>query len=358
MSDSARAVVRRLLGGDRIGAWHMTDARNSSGLRFTLSPDAGGRPLQFVVRPPGGPSFLTTPRASVSLLGTADDEAERGLVREVGARLRRHEALFAPGELEALLAHAVVSLAPVAADRLEVRALRPTDAELRLNLVCNQKCFFCNCDGYAPNVVPARDAAVAAAAELVRQGARTITITGGEPTLNAALDDVARAARQAGASRVMVQTNAVELAAPGRARALRDAGVDALFVSLHSLAPDVSDRITGVPGTHALTLRGIDAGLAAGMQVITNCVINRCNQDEPPGYVRGLRARWPQITCRVFSFMAPVAAALRNLEQMPRISEVLPPLRAALDDCAAHQEPCGSRGSAGFPCARCGVTRG
>jgi hypothetical protein len=36
--------------------------------------------------------------------------------------------------------------------------------------------------------------------------------------------------------------------------------------------------------------------------------------------------------------MAPVAAALNNLELMPRVSEALPPLRAALDDCWRAQE--------------------
>jgi hypothetical protein len=47
--------------------------------------------------------------------------------------------------------------------------------------------------------------------------------------------------------------------------------------------------------------------------------------------------------------MAPVAAALRNLELMPRISEVLPPLRAALDDCTAHQELVRVAGICGLP---------
>ena len=176
-----------------------------------------------------------------------------------------------------------------------------------------------------------------------------ITITGGEPTLNAALDDVARAARRAGALRVMVQTNALALAAPGRAHALREAGVDALFVSLHSLHAEVSDRITGTADTHGLTLLGIDAALAAGMTVTTNFVINRLNLLEPPEYVRGLRARWPQISGRVFSFMAPVAAALRNMDYMPRISDALPPLRAALDDCVAHGEMVRVAGICGLP---------
>ncbi len=316
---------------------------------MVYTPDSSGRALTFIVRPPGGPGFFTTKRATVSLLGAPEGAAERAFLHEVAARLRKHEADFGPGELEELLAHAVASLAPVVADKLASRSLRPTEAEIRLNLACNQRCFFCNCDGFAPNVVPARAAAIAAAEQLVREGATMITITGGEPTLNAALDDVARAARAAGALRVMVQTNAVALAGSNRAKEIHDAGADTLFVSLHSLDGQVSDRITGVPGTHALTLQGIDAALAAGLNVITNCVINRLNQNEPPEYVRGLRERWPQLTGRVFSFMAPVAAALRNMEYMPRISDVLPPLRAALDDCIARGEMVRVAGVCGLP---------
>ncbi len=347
--ESARVIARRLLGGEHIGPWTMTDARNSSGLRITFVSELAGRTLSFVVGPPRGPAFLTTKRVAVMLVGKAQGDAERALVREVGERVRANEAQFATGVLEEALEHAARSLAPIAAESVETRALRPLEAEIRLNLVCNQRCFFCNCDGFAPNVVPDRAAAVESAAQLVRDGARMITITGGEPTLNSGLDDVARAARDAGAERVMLQTNAVALAEPGRAASLASAGVGALFVSLHSLDAEVSDSITGVSGTHVLTMRGIDAAFDAGLSVTTNFVINKLNVAEPPRYVRGLRERWPQLAGRVFSFMAPVAAALRNLDQIPRISAALPALREALDDCTAHQEWVRVAGLCGLP---------
>ncbi len=349
MHESARATARRLLGGERIATWTVTDARNSSGLRVTLAPEVGGRELSFVFRPPGGPAFLTTKRLSVMLVGTAQDEKERALVREIAQRATVHEREFGPGALEEALQHAMRGLAPVSSDQLERRSLRPTEGEIRLNLACNQRCFFCNCDGFAPNVVPDRAAAVAAATQLVRDGARMITITGGEPTLNSGLDEVARAARDAGAERIMLQTNAVALAEPGRAASLASVGVGALFVSLHSLDPEVSDAITGVSGTHVLTMRGIDAAFDAGLSVTTNFVINKLNVAEPPGYVRGLRERWPRLAGRVFSFMAPVAAALRNLDQIPRISAALPALREALDDCTSHQEWVRVAGLCGLP---------
>ena len=41
MRESARAIARRLFGGESVGTWSMTDARNSSGLRVTLTPESG-----------------------------------------------------------------------------------------------------------------------------------------------------------------------------------------------------------------------------------------------------------------------------------------------------------------------------
>ena len=123
-----------------------------------------------------------------------------------------------------------------------------------------------------------------------------------------------------------------------------------LFVSLHSHRADVSDRITGVAGTHALTARGIDAALESGMSVITNFVINSLNLAEPPVYVGWLRDRFRgALSGRVFSFMAPVAAALNNLPLMPRIADALPPLRAALDDCLRAGEWVRIAGVCGLP---------
>ena len=230
------------------------------------------------------------------------------------------------------------------------RPLRSTDAELRLDLACNQACFFCNCDGAAPNVVTDGDAAIRAARHFGGQGIATLTITGGEPTLRRSLPDVARAAREAGVATVLVQTNAVMLADGDLAARLQDAGASVLFVSLHSSRPAVSDRITASPGTHALTLRGIDAALAAGLVVETNFVLSRMNLDEPLAYVRWLRARFEgRIARRVFSFVAPVGAELHNLALMPRLSEALPPLCEALDECLAKGEPVRVAGVCGVP---------
>ena len=346
---SAREVARRLL-GEEVGGWKVVDVRASSGVRITLRDRASSRELVVVVRPAGQPGFVTGPRFSAMKVGASQPD-ERPLLSAIAERLRAGVATFGDGEIESALAAASRAIfAPVTAGNVRARALRPEHAELRLNLACNQACFFCNCDGYAPNMVPDEEAAIAAATRLGEQGVLTLTITGGEPTLRRMLTDVAGAARRSGVRTVMVQTNAVALADGDLATRLRDAGVSNLFVSLHSSIAEVSDRITGAPGTHALTLRGLDAALAAGLVVETNFVISRLNMTEPVAYVRWLRGRFGgRIARRVFSFVAPVGAQLRNLELMPRISEAVPHLRDALDACAQAGEPVRVAGVCGLP---------
>jgi len=348
---SARQVVQRLLGEAPMAGWAISDVRASSGLRVTLSrpADESLREAVVILRPAGQPGFFSTDRLSAMLLGASTSE-HRPLLTEVEDRVRRNSEGFSAGEIEAILEDAADRLVPVRATEMKERAQRPGEVEIRLNLVCNQACFFCNCDGFAPNVVPDASVAIESARQLGGRGVESAVITGGEPTLNHVLFDVARAARDGGVERIMVQTNGMKLADPGFAAALRDAGVTALFVSLHSQHAGVSDRITGVEGTHALTLRGIDAALDNGLSVITNFVINALNADEPPAYVAWLRARFAgRLSGRVFSFMAPVAAALRNLTLMPRIADALPPLRAALDDCARAGEWVRVAGVCGLP---------
>ena len=328
---SARQIVQQLMGDMPLAGWTIVDVRASSGIRVALSRPATEHLNEsvLILRPPGQPGFLSLPQLSAMLVGRSTPE-HRPLLDELQARVRKNIPSFAAGEIEALLEEATSRRAPVSATEVRQPAHLRGTVELRLNLVCNQACFFCNCDAFAPNVLPNASVAIDTARELGRQGTDSVVISGGEPTLNHALLDVVRAVRDGGVMQVMLQTNGVKLAEPGFAGALHDAGISSLFVSVHSFDADVSDRITGAPGTHALTLQGIDAALASGIVVVTNFVINELNRNEPPAYVAWLRRRFGgALFGRVFSFMAPVAAALNHLTRMPRITEVLPALGAA-----------------------------
>jgi uncharacterized Fe-S cluster-containing radical SAM superfamily protein len=111
--------------------------------------------------------------------------------------------------------------------------------------------------------------------DLAKAGARTLNISGGEPTLDGRLEEYIRHARSLGFHAVTLETNAIQFARRDLAPTLRDAGLTDCFVSLHSGDPAISDAITRAPGTHAKTVQGIQALLTAGVPVQLNSVMTR-----------------------------------------------------------------------------------
>ena len=168
---------------------------------------------------------------------------------------------------------------------------------LRLSLtdVCNFRCSYCLPDGYrrpcgkpADLTVEEIERAVRAFAEL---GLWKVRLTGGEPTIRRDFEDVARAVSSvSGIRRVAMTTNGYRLAE--RAQRWREAGVDALNISVDSLDPE---RFLAITGHDRLgeVLAGIDAARDAGFSSIKlNAVLMRgVNDDELDAMIRFVTAR-------------------------------------------------------------------
>jgi cyclic pyranopterin phosphate synthase len=112
-----------------------------------------------------------------------------------------------------------------------------------------------------------------------RLGVRKVRLTGGEPTVRKGIVELAgRIARLPGIEQVVMTSNGHllrELAAP-----LAAAGVSAINISLDTLDPERFRALTG-RGDLSRVLAGLDAAVAAGMQVKTNAVALRgVNDDE------------------------------------------------------------------------------
>jgi uncharacterized Fe-S cluster-containing radical SAM superfamily protein len=156
---------------------------------------------------------------------------------------------------------------------------RPRDPQphgtLRLGFRCNQDCGLCWQSRSWPD--PPDALYFVWLDELAAQGARYVRITGGEPTLHAALPDLVERAVQTHRMQVWLETNAIQLRRPALVERLKAAGLREIFVSLHSADPEVSDEMTRAPGTFKGTVAGIEASLAAGLSVSLNCVVERRN---------------------------------------------------------------------------------
>ncbi len=156
--------------------------------------------------------------------------------------------------------------------------------DLRLSVIeaCNFRCGYCMPADRVPDDYGFDSATrlsfdqigtlVRAAAQL---GVSKLRITGGEPLLRKGLPElVARLARIDGIEDLAMTTNGSLLAR--HARALREAGLRRITVSLDALDPALFRRLSGDRGEIGDVLAGIAAAEAAGFaRLKINCVVQR-----------------------------------------------------------------------------------
>lgn len=161
---------------------------------------------------------------------------------------------------------------PLVFFRQLVAGLDEPQGLVRTGFLCNQDCGMCwqgrDWGRYGSEQI------LRWIEDLRRAGARSLIISGGEPTLDPDLLRYVERARALGFTDVTLETNAIQAAKPGQAERLARAGVTHAFVSLHSGDPAISDAITRAPGTHERTVRGIRALLEAKIPVVLNAVMS------------------------------------------------------------------------------------
>ncbi|GAB4110600.1 MAG: GTP 3',8-cyclase MoaA [Sandaracinaceae bacterium] len=164
---------------------------------------------------------------------------------------------------------------------------------------------------------------------LAASGVERLRFTGGEPLVRRDLPTlVARAHAAAPTLRLALTTNGTRLA--HLARALRDAGLGSVNVSVDSLDPERFHRVTR-GGDLALVRAGVEAALEAGLEVKVNAVV--LGAEGLAEVPRLTRWAWAQGVVPRFIELMPIGEAAR-LPQSARVPgaailEALAPLAAA-----------------------------
>ena len=158
--------------------------------------------------------------------------------------------------------------------------------------------------------------------DFVRRGYFGVILTGGEPTLHPELPEIAGYAAAQGLHVRMI-TNGSRLADPEFARALAEAGLKLVHVSVYSVRPEVEARLRGHAGTLEKAYAAIDNAGRFGIEVNVNCVINRLNADHLDQNVRHFMTRHPQVRHFVWNNLDPsMGRAEVNQEQFtPRLAD-------------------------------------
>src|SRR5215831_5480559 len=112
---------------------------------------------------------------------------------------------------------------------------RPVIAQIIPIRRCNLACAYCNEFDHSSQPVPLPEM-LARIDKLAALGVSIITLSGGEPLLHPQLEDIIRRIRFHGAIATLI-SNAY-LLSPQRIRALNDAGLDYLQISIDNVEPD------------------------------------------------------------------------------------------------------------------------
>lgn len=171
---------------------------------------------------------------------------------------------------------------------------------------CNFRCTYCMPAGGVPwlprhELLSFEEIESVARVATQTHGVTHLKLTGGEPTVRRELPRlIERLADLPGVADLSMTTNGFSLTE--RARALREAGLGRVTVSLDSLRPDRFAAITRT-GRLDRVLAGIDAAIEAGFdRVKLNCVVVRgTNDDEIADFARLTLDR--PITVRFIEYM-------------------------------------------------------
>jgi MoaA/NifB/PqqE/SkfB family radical SAM enzyme len=116
---------------------------------------------------------------------------------------------------------------------------RPVLAQIIPMRRCNLACSYCNEFDHSSQPVPLAEMLVRVD-KLAELGVSVITISGGEPLLHPGLDDIIRRIRGHGAIATLISNG--YLLSPERIRALNDAGLDYLQISIDNVEPDDTSK--------------------------------------------------------------------------------------------------------------------
>jgi MoaA/NifB/PqqE/SkfB family radical SAM enzyme len=161
---------------------------------------------------------------------------------------------------------------------------------------CNNNCSFCMESDRRRRTARVRAQSAADVRAMLSAYGKLdqVLFTSGEPTLEPELVTYVGWAREVGFRTIALITNGRRLAYAGYARALLEAGLTRITVSIHGHTPTLHDGLTRSPGSFAQTLAGLEnlrrLRRTTSLELHTSTVVTRRNLPHLEAIVRLLLA--------------------------------------------------------------------
>lgn len=158
--------------------------------------------------------------------------------------------------------------------------------------------------------------------DFVERGYYGVILTGGEPSLHPELPKICAYASESGLHVRMI-TNGTRLADRKFAKAMAEAGLKIVHVSIYSVVESVEDELRGTPGTLPIALQALDNAHEFGIDVNMNCVINKLNADHLDLNIKYFIEHHPYIRHFVWNNLDPSMgrAEVNQAQFTPRLAE-------------------------------------
>lgn len=202
---------------------------------------------------------------------------------------------------------------------------------LTMEFRCNLKCVHCMIEDTMDRLTPASDDTFSKVLAEQREHRRWegVVLTGAEITLRSDLPDLAKRARDAGFSRVRIQTHGVHLGREDFAAKLLDAGIDEFFISVAGCDAESHDRITQVPGAWDKMMRGMEfLDRFDHVRLLTNTVVTSLSYRMLPALVDRLAHLRRLVQMEFWNYWPMAESDAKNL--CAPHADILPFLRKAI----------------------------
>jgi cyclic pyranopterin phosphate synthase len=195
---------------------------------------------------------------------------------------------------------------------------------------CNLGCTYCTITAEMRRRALGTERVAREIDRAAQKGYRDVAFTGGEPTIREDLPALVKFARRRGFAHVKVASNGLRYAHAPYLDHLVAAGVDRFHMSMHAFADADYDATVRLAGAAVLRRAALANLVARGLDPVADLILKEDTYRALPAWIASLH----EAGVRRFALwlVSLTDENAGHVEQLPRLTDLTPYLRAAFDE--------------------------